>query len=57
MLYQFLDNQGTANIPNTTVLSIVYLLQEAGEYLQEIQVSSNIFNEVNVLLIFQNLSV
>ena len=57
MLYQFLGNQGTANIPNTTVLSIVYLLQEAGEYLQEIQVSLNTFNEVNVLLIFQNLSV
>ena len=50
MLYQFLGNQGTANIPNTTVLSIVYLLQEAGEYLQEIQVSLNTFNEVNVLL-------
>ena len=41
MLYQFLgyQYQGGANISNTTILSITYLLQKAGEILQEIQVS------------------
>ena len=39
LLYQFLNNsQATANVPNTTILSIVYMLQQAGESLQEIQV-------------------
>ena len=38
MLYKFFDSQATANISNTTILSIVYMLQQAGESLQEIQV-------------------
>ena len=40
MLYQFLGHQGAVNITNTTILSIVYLLQNARGYLQEINVSS-----------------
>ena len=43
--YQFMLNrsfecQATASISNTTILSIIYMLQQAGESLQEIQVSS-----------------
>ena len=38
MLYQFLNSQATANVSNATILSIVYMLQQAGESLQEIQV-------------------
>ena len=40
MLYQFLGHQGAVNITNTTILIIVYLLQNARGYLQEINVSS-----------------
>ena len=39
MLYQSLGHQGAAGTSNTTILSIVYLLQNAREYLQEINVS------------------
>jgi len=38
MLYQFLGTQNS-NISNVTILSIMYLLQNAGESLQTIQVS------------------
>ena len=38
LLYKFLDSQATANILNTDILSIVYMLQQARESLQEIQV-------------------
>ena len=40
MLYQSLGQHGTAGVSNATILSIVYLLQKAGEALQEIQVGS-----------------
>ena len=39
MLHQFLGTQNTAKITNATILSIMYLLQNAGESLQTIQVS------------------
>ena len=40
MMYQSLDHQDDdANISNITITSIIYLLQTAGESLQEIQVS------------------
>ena len=39
MLYQLLRYQATATVSNATIISIVYLLQKAGESLQEIQVS------------------
>ena len=39
MLHQLLGTQTTSNISNATILSIMYLLQNAGESLQTIQVS------------------
>ena len=41
MLYQFFYTQNTGNISNATITSIMYLLQNAGESLQSIQVSIN----------------
>ena len=40
ILYHLLGQQGTADVSNATILSVVNLLQQAGESLQEIQVSS-----------------
>ena len=42
MLHQFLGIQNTSNISNVTLLSILYLLQNAGESLQTIQVSKRL---------------
>ena len=39
MLHQFLGTQNASNIAKATILSVMYLLQNAGEFLQSIQVS------------------
>ena len=43
MLYQFMNSHATAtaSVSNTTILSILYMLQQAKESLQEIQVCSH----------------
>ena len=53
MLNRSLECQATANISNTTILSIIYILQQAGESLQEIQVSSVEVTYVDQIIIIQ----
>jgi len=38
MLHKTIESHDTGNISNVTIISIMYLLQQAGELLQDIQV-------------------
>ena len=48
MLYKFMDSHATANVSNITILSILFILQQARESLQEIQVR-NCHNLLHIL--------
>ena len=49
MLHKNIESNDTGNVSNVTIISIMYLLQQAGELLQDIQVRKSLWYNIFII--------